>query len=72
MYDTIVKLQNDYRQRELDFVHQMEDVVKQRDHFQSDFASLQRKFDELFRENDAMKAEVRINIGFFERNHFFV
>ena len=38
----------------------MEDVLKQRDHFQSDFAALKRKFDEISNENEALKAEVRL------------
>jgi hypothetical protein len=53
-----LKLQNDYRQRELDFVRQMDDVVKQRDTFHIQLTSFQDVYGQLKQENKALKEEV--------------
>lgn len=58
MYDTILKLQNDYRQKELDYVQQMDNVIKQRDELHQKAALLQNDFEQIQQENKALNEEV--------------
>ncbi|CAF1003534.1 unnamed protein product [Adineta ricciae] len=47
IHDAIVKLQNDYREKELIFAQQMDDAIQQRDTIQSQFTSLQTQYEQL-------------------------
>ncbi|UJR30108.1 hypothetical protein I4U23_017649 [Adineta vaga] len=52
LYDTILKLQNDYRQKELDYVQQMDDVLKQRGELHLQLTAIQQ-------ENKSLKEEIK-------------
>ncbi|CAF2635951.1 unnamed protein product [Rotaria sp. Silwood2] len=58
LYDTILKLQNDYRQKELDFVQQMDDVINQRDTLHAQLTSFQSVYTQLQKENRALEEEM--------------
>ncbi|CAF4196048.1 unnamed protein product [Rotaria sp. Silwood2] len=59
LYDTILKLQNDYRQKELDYVQQMDDVVKQRNELHMKLTLLQNECEKIQQENKALKEEIK-------------
>ncbi|CAF0987761.1 unnamed protein product [Rotaria sordida] len=59
LYDTILKLQSDYRQKELDYVQQMDDVVKRRDELHTKLTLLQKEFEQIQQENKALKDEIK-------------
>ncbi|CAF4644337.1 unnamed protein product [Rotaria socialis] len=59
LYETILKLQNDYRQKELDYVQQMEDVIKQRDELHVKVNLLQNEYEQIQQENKALKEEIK-------------
>ena len=46
----------------MEFMHQMDEIVKQRDQLQNQFATVQRKQKELEDENHALKEEVRFEM----------
>ncbi|CAF1029279.1 unnamed protein product, partial [Rotaria sordida] len=58
LYDTILKLQNDYRQKELDFVQQMDDVINQRDTIYAQLTSVQNVYEQLQKENRTLEEEI--------------
>ncbi|CAF3344287.1 unnamed protein product [Rotaria sp. Silwood1] len=58
LYDTILKLQNDYRQKELDFVQQMDDVINQRDTLHAKLTSFQSVYEQIQKENRALEEEI--------------
>ncbi|UJR16375.1 hypothetical protein I4U23_003278 [Adineta vaga] len=55
--DAIDKLRNDYRQKELVFVQQMDDTIQQRDIILSQFTSLQNQYQQLQQENEVLKQQ---------------
>ncbi|CAF1406211.1 unnamed protein product [Adineta steineri] len=59
LYDTIIKLQNDYRQKELDYVQQMDDVLKQRSELHTQLTTLQNEYKHIQQENKSLKEEIK-------------
>ncbi|CAF3649586.1 unnamed protein product [Rotaria sp. Silwood1] len=59
LYDTILKLQNDYRQKELDYVQQMDNLVKRHDELHTKLTLLQNEYEQIQQENKALKEEIR-------------
>ncbi|CAF1316645.1 unnamed protein product, partial [Adineta ricciae] len=59
LYDTILKLQNDYRQKELDYVQQMDDIVKQRTELHTQLTTLQNEHKQIQQENKSLKDEIK-------------
>jgi len=70
LYETILKLQNDYRQRELDYIQQMDQVVKQRDDLQNQWAILRDEFESIQQEDKALKDEVAAFVCLNVSNYF--
>ncbi|CAF4890648.1 unnamed protein product, partial [Rotaria magnacalcarata] len=58
LYDGILKLQNDYRQKELDFTQQLEDAVNQRDALLMQLSSFQNVCQQLQKENRSLEEEI--------------
>ncbi|CAF3919472.1 unnamed protein product [Rotaria magnacalcarata] len=59
LYETILKLQNDYRQKESDYVQQMDDVIKQRDELHVKVNLLQNECEKIQQENKVLKEEIK-------------
>ncbi|CAF1064650.1 unnamed protein product [Adineta steineri] len=58
LHNTTLKLQNDYHQKEFNFAHQLDEIVKQRDTIHTQLTSLENHYEQIEEENKALKQEL--------------
>ncbi|CAF0967058.1 unnamed protein product, partial [Didymodactylos carnosus] len=58
LYESILKLQSDYRQKEIDYVNTMDDVIRQREELRLQINQLKQQYEQLQHEYQILKGEL--------------